>query len=112
MDNDRIPVESRAEVTPVSHEPSESEKMKHQLTRIPSQSWRTSCFKSKAKAKPQKRTERVIEDSELPAVQCDYLVLKADMDQDLYAEPPEELELNEDEVWNLHKIRYKKAPQL
>ena len=29
--------------------------------------------------------------------------LHADIDQDFYAEPPEESELNEDEVWKLHK---------
>ena len=40
--------------------------------------------------------------------------LHADIDQDLYAEPPEESELNEDEVWKLHKAMYgyKKAPKL
>ena len=40
--------------------------------------------------------------------------LRADMDQDLNAEPPEESELNEDEVWNLHRALYgyRKAPQL
>ena len=56
--------------------PSESEKMKHQITHIPLQAWCTSCVKGKAQAEPHKRTERIIEDSELPAVQCDYLVLK------------------------------------
>ena len=76
MDDDRIPVESRAEVTPVPHESSESEKMKHQITHIPLQPWCTSCVKGKAQAEPHKRTERIIKDSELPAVQCDYLVLK------------------------------------
>ena len=34
MDDDRIPVESGAEVTPVPPEPSESEKMKSSLTPI------------------------------------------------------------------------------
>ena len=40
--------------------------------------------------------------------------LHADIDQDLYAEPPEESELNEDEVWILHKALYgyRKAPKL
>ena len=40
--------------------------------------------------------------------------LHADVDQDLFAEPPEESELNEDEVWKLHKALYgyKKAPKL
>ena len=76
IDDDKIPVESGAEMTPVPHEPSEFEKLKHQLTRIPFQPWRTSCVKSKAQAEPHKRTERIIEDSELPAIQCDYLMLK------------------------------------
>ena len=53
MDDDRIPVESGAEVTLVPHEHSES-----------------------AQAELHKRTERIIEDSELPEVQCDHLVLK------------------------------------
>ena len=33
-----------------------------------------SCVK--AQAEPHKRTERIIEDSELPLTQCDYLMLK------------------------------------
>ena len=76
MDDDRIPVESGAEFSPVPPEPSESEKMKHELTHIPCQPWCTPCIKGKAKAEPHKRTERIIEDSELSVVQCDYLVLK------------------------------------
>ena len=71
MDEDRIPAEAGAEMTPVPHEPSEFEKMKHQLTHIPFQPWRTSCVKGKAQAEPHKRTERIIEDSELPVIQCD-----------------------------------------
>ena len=76
LDDDRIPVESGAEITPVPREPSESEKMEHELTHIPFQPWCTSCVKGKAQAEPHKKTERIIEDSELPVVQCDYLVLK------------------------------------
>ena len=75
-DDNRIPVESGAEITPVPREPSESEKMKHELTHIPFQPWCTSCVKGKAQAEPHKRIERFIEDSELPVLQCDYLVLK------------------------------------
>ena len=74
MADDRIPVQSGAEVTPVPHEPSDSEKMTHELTHIPFQPWFTSCVKGKAQPEPHKRTERIIEDSELPVVQCDYLV--------------------------------------
>ena len=37
LDDDRILVESGAEITPVPREPSESEKMKHELTHIPFQ---------------------------------------------------------------------------
>ena len=38
MDDDRIPVKSGAEIVPVPHEPSESEKIKHDLTHIQRQS--------------------------------------------------------------------------
>ena len=63
-------------MTPVPHEPSEFEKLKHNLTHIPFQPWCTSCVKGKAQAEPHKRTERIIEDSELPMIQCDYIMLK------------------------------------
>ena len=76
MDDDRVLVESGTEMTPVPHEPSEFEKQKHNLTHIPFKPWCTSCVKGKAKAEPHKRTERIIEDSELPVIQCDYLMLK------------------------------------
>ena len=36
----------------------------------------TSCVKGKAESKPHKRIERIVQDSELPIVQCDYLVLR------------------------------------
>ena len=76
MDDDRVLVESGAEMTPVPHEPSEFEKQKHNLTHIPFQPWCTSCVKGTAQAEPHKRTERIIEDSELPVIHCDYLMLK------------------------------------
>ena len=40
--------------------------------------------------------------------------LHADTDQELFAEPPEESEFCEDEVWKLHKALYgyRKAPKL
>ena len=76
MDDERVPVESGTEMTPVPREPSEFEKQKHNLTHIPFQPWCTSCVKGKAQAEPHKRTERIIEDSELPVIQCDYLMLK------------------------------------
>ena len=63
-------------MTPVPREPSEFEKQKHNLTHIPFQPWCTSCVKGKAQAEPHRRTERIIEDSELPVIQCDYLMLK------------------------------------
>ena len=63
-------------MTPVSHEPSEFAKQKHNLTHIPFQPWCTSCVKGKAQAEPHKRTERIIEDSALPVIQCDYLMMK------------------------------------
>ena len=73
MDDDRILVESGTEMTLVPHE---FEKQKHNLTHIPFQPWCTSCVKGKAQAEPHKRTERIIEDSELPVIQCDCLMLK------------------------------------
>ena len=48
VDDDRVLVESRAEMTPVPHEPSEFEKQIHHLTHIPFQPWCTSCVKGKA----------------------------------------------------------------
>ena len=76
MDDERVLVETGTEMTPVPREPSEFEKQKHNLTHIPFQPWCTSCVKGKAQADPHKRTERIIEDSELPMIQCDYLMLK------------------------------------
>ena len=76
MDDDRVLVESGTGMTPVPHEPSEFEKQKHNLTHIPFQPWCTSCVKGRAQAEPHKRTERIIEDSELPVIQCDCLMLK------------------------------------
>ena len=76
MDDDRILVESGTEMTPVPHEPSEFEKLKRHLTHIPFQSWCTSSVKGTARTEPQKRTERIIEDSEVPVTQCDCLMLK------------------------------------
>ena len=76
MEDDRILVGSGAEMTPVSHEPSEFDKLKHHLTHIPFQPWCTSCVKGKAQAEPHKRTVRLIEDSELPMIQCGSLMLK------------------------------------
>ena len=75
MSEDRILVESGAEMTLAGL--SEFEKLKHHLTHIPFQPWCTSCVKGKAQAEPpHKRTERIIEDSELPVIQCDNLMLK------------------------------------
>ena len=76
MGDDRILVEKGAEMTPVPHELPEIEKLKRRLTHIPFQPWCTSCVKGKAQAEPHKRTERIIEDSELPVIQCDYFMLE------------------------------------
>ena len=76
MDDDRILVESGTRVAPVPHEPSEFEKLKHHLTLIPFQPWCTSCVKGTTRAEPHKRTERIIEDNELPIIECDCLMLK------------------------------------
>ena len=43
LDDDRVLVESGAEMTPPPHEPSEFEKQEHHLTHIPFQPWCTSC---------------------------------------------------------------------
>ena len=42
---------------------------------IPFQPWCTSGVAGKAQAEPHKRIELIAEDSELPTVQCGYLVL-------------------------------------
>ena len=76
VDADTVPVETGAEPVPIPCGPSESENMKHELTHIPLKPWCTSCVKGKAQSEPHKRIERTIEDSELPTVQCDHLVLK------------------------------------
>ena len=61
---------------PAPCEPSGSEKMRRESTHVPFQPQRTPCVKGKAQAEPHKRIERIIEDCELPTVQCDSLVLK------------------------------------
>ena len=66
VDADRVPVETGAEPIPIPCEPSESEKMKHELTHIPFKPWCTSCVQGKAQSEPHKRIERTIEDSEVP----------------------------------------------
>ena len=48
MEDDRVLVESGAEMTLVPHEPSELKKQKHNLTHIPFQPWYTSCVKGKS----------------------------------------------------------------
>ena len=64
VDDDRIPAQTR--MIPALCEPSEFEKMKHELTHIPFQPWCTSCVTRKAQAEPRKRIERIVEDCELP----------------------------------------------
>ena len=66
VDADRVPVETGAEPISIPCEPSESEKMKHELTHIPFNPWCTSCAKGKAQYEPHKRIERTTEDSEHP----------------------------------------------
>ena len=61
---------------PTPCEPSEFEKMKHELTHILFKPWCASCVRGKAQAEPHQRIERIVENSELTIVQCDYLVLK------------------------------------
>ena len=76
VDDGRILAEAGAIMIPALCEPSESEKMKHELTHIPFQPRWKSCVKGKSQAEPHQRIERTTEDSELLTVQCDYLVLK------------------------------------
>ena len=69
VDDVRILAEAGGEMIPVPCEPSEFEKMKHELAHIPYQPWCTSCIKGKAHDEPHKRSERIAEDSERPTVQ-------------------------------------------
>ena len=48
------------------------------------------------------------------AIDAHTALLHADIDQELFAQPPEKSELCEDEVWKLHKALYgyRKAPKL
>ena len=66
MDDDRVLVESGAEMTPVPQN----------RNTISLTSHFNPCVKGNAQAEPHKRKERIIEDSELPVIQCDYLMLK------------------------------------
>ena len=74
--DNRILVEAGTEPITIPCAPSESEKMKHELTHIPFKPWCTSSVKGKTQSEPQKRIERITEGSELSVVQCGYLVLK------------------------------------
>ena len=76
MHDDRILVEAGTEPITTPCAPSESEKMKHELTHIPFKPWCTSSVKGKTQSEPHKRIERITERSELSIVQCGYLVLK------------------------------------
>ena len=76
VDDDRVLVESGAEMTPVPHEPSEFQKQRHNCHSHPISTMVHICVKGNAQAEPHKRTERIIEDRELPVIQCDYLMLK------------------------------------
>ena len=77
MDDDRVHVESGAEMTPVPHERSVfGNRNTISLTSHFNHAWCTSCVKGKAQAEPHKRTERITEDSKLPVIQCDYLLLE------------------------------------
>ena len=75
VDDGRIPVEARAEPIRTPCENSEFEKMKHELTHSHSNQGAHHASK-KAQAEPKKRIERIVEHSQLPIVQCAYLVLK------------------------------------
>ena len=80
VDNDRILVETGADPIPTQCEPSELEKMKHELKHISFKPSCTSCVKGKAQA-PHKRIERITEESELSIVQCDFTTFFCKMQQ-------------------------------
>ena len=61
---------------PSPRDPSEGEYEYNSLPRIPSHSWRTACVNGEAQAEPHQRSERVIEDNELPFVHCDNMFVK------------------------------------
>ena len=60
------------------------------------------------------RNNQLEDDFVAIAIDVHTAFLHADIDEDLHARPPEESELNEDEVWKLHKALYgyRKAPKL
>ena len=62
IEDDRIPAEARARMIPALCEPSEIEKMKHELTHIPV--WCRSRVKGNAQAERHKRSERMTADNE------------------------------------------------
>ena len=70
------PIEGESETVALPIAPSELERVTHELAHIPFQSWHTSCVKDKAQLLPHRRIKRVAEDSELPIVQCEYLIKK------------------------------------
>ena len=63
-------------MTLVPHELSEVVKQKHHLIHIPFQPWCTCVKRQSTSGTTHTRTERFIEDCELPVIQCDYLMLK------------------------------------
>ena len=77
MDDDRVLVESGTEMTPVPHEPSEFEKQKHNLISHPIATM-VHIVRQRQRHKRNHTSEQsaFIEDSELPVIQCDYLILK------------------------------------
>ena len=76
MDDDRILIESGAGMTFLPHEPSEFGKLKLPLTHISHfNPGAGHVARGRTQAEPHKRTERIAEDSELPVIQCDYLML-------------------------------------
>ena len=74
----------------------------------------TLSLKTMLATSSQDRNNYPEEDFVAIAIDVHTAFLHADIDQDLYAEPPEESELNEDEVWKLHTALYgyREAPKL
>ena len=75
--NETLPDEDPSvERMPAPRDPSEVEKEKHSLPRIQFHPWRTASVNGEAQAELHQRSERVIEDNELPFVHCDYMFMK------------------------------------
>ena len=76
MDDDRVLVESGAEMKPLPHEPSEFEKQKHNHTHIPFQPCAPHASKAKHKRNHTNEQSASSKTANSRVMQCDYLMLK------------------------------------